>query len=315
MTVPYLPAYLAICHHATIHPSIHLSSPHFPSVPVCTRSPVGRTLVLVRLVVRSLALSLSRSLVVGAIEKSQVKIVFPVFHAALLPHFPIFRFSLPVSFRRFSSFRVSTILPYPILVPVPIPEPARAQASGRLLRAGARGSSISLPRWLPQPARIAPISSPRLLVHHARRVICSASSISRFDCTAPATTAAFGPPACQYQHHCSRLPLTASKACSPRRIYVESSSSTPPSISHLVIRHPPHAPHKITAIHVPLSTPHTAALTPYTHNSYRSQLRWSRPSCRSPPRSLPSLALAFPNLSVGGSMPNLTREYTSRALL
>ena len=143
---------LPSCHHPSIHPSILYPLTTFlVYTRLYPRSPVGRTLVLVRLVVRSSRSSSDIS------KKSKLKIVFPVFHACL-PHFPIFPFSLPVSFRRFSSFRASAILPYPI--PVLVPVPARPQAFGRPLRASARGCSISLPRWLPQPARIAPISSP-----------------------------------------------------------------------------------------------------------------------------------------------------------
>lgn len=152
-----------------------------------------------------------------------------------------------------------------------------------------------VPRWLLQPA-CPPRIAPRLLAQHPGLAV-----------PPPRPTTALRPPACQSKHHSLSLaadtfwcPISSSYLC---RIIVT---------FQLVIRLP------LQAIHVPLSTPHPSALTPYTHHSYRSQLRWSRPSCRSSPPaySQPWRTLPFPNhyFLVGGAIPSLTREYTSRAL-
>src|SRR5258706_6800413 len=206
-----------------------------------------------------------------ALERTN-ELVFPYSRIPRIPHIPhlplLARFPFPVSHRRFSTFSAFR--------PRPASSSRTRYPRTRLTVFSARGRALALnpgpvPRWLPQVLHVSLRYRSQIARSPRTHGYCSASShitIARL----PLPRLRSGLQPASISSTASRLPLAASKACSPRRIYVESSSSTPPSISHLVISatRTPSDPR-------PLSAPHPSALTPYTHNSYRSQLRWSRP--------------------------------------
>ena len=152
--------------------------------------------------------------------------------------FPVSRFPFPVGVSRFRVFACSApvfVLPHPY--PHPYPHPTRTRTRRR----------VFLPRW-PHPGRIAPRSL-RETTHAGLLLQCLLSSVS-LSLSLSRLWLRSGLQPASTSTTISRLPLTASKASSPRRIYVES-YPLPPLFSISSSGTRPSDPRTCTLVHTP----------------------------------------------------------------